>query len=457
VEWFWHWAPRMKLWTCLVIVLAIGCGGGGGGGDDTPGGGPDAGGSGGRPDGRGCVGLECMQVDCTGGGTTSLSGTVYAPNGTLPLYNATVYVPNGPVAAFDAGVTCDRCGGVLSGNPLVQTTTDTAGRFTLNDVPATGDVPVVIQIGRWRRQIVVPAVEACADTALDAGQTRLPRTKSEGDIPLMALTTGGADALECLLRKVGIDDAEFTAGGGTGRVHLYAGTGGTNRFKAGLNSGARLTPATELWSQRDDLAAYDVVFLSCEGDQNPGTKPESARQALFDYSNLGGRVFASHWHNYWIQEGPAPWSDTTSFDFQEDLNDIEAEIDTSDQRGADMAQWLLNVMASTTLGKIDITAAQHTVTGVDEELADRMIYQDDTENGTPSVQYLTFTTPLAEAEELRCGRVVFSDIHVSSGDRSNEDTRFPDGCRSDGLSPQEKVLAFMIFDIASCIGPGPVE
>jgi hypothetical protein len=459
VEHFSHWPPGMKLWTCLlVIALAGACGGSGSGGDEAPGSDdPDAGPSGDRPDARGCVGLECFQVDCSGGGTTSLSGTVYAPNGTLPLYNATVYVPNGPVSAFDEGVTCDRCGGTLSGNPLVQTTTDTSGNFTLTDVPATGDVPVVIQIGRWRRQIVVPAVDACADTPLDAGVTRLPRNKSEGDIPLMALTTGGADALECLLRKVGIDDAEFTVGGGTGRVHLYAGTDGTNRFASGLNAGARLGTATELWNQRDDLAAYDVVFLSCEGGQFPGTKSAAARQALFDYTNLGGRVFASHWHNYWIQEGPAPWSDTTSFDFQDDLNEIEADIDVSDPRGRDLAQWLVNVMASTTLGKIDITAAQHTVTGVDPELADRLIYKDETENDSPSVQYLTFTTPLDQEEDLRCGRVVFSDIHVSSGDVSNEDTRFPDGCRSDGLSPQEKVLAFMIFDIAACIGPGPVD
>ena len=70
----------------LVLGLAA-CGddGGVGPGDDAHTGGPDA-----------CVGLQCMQVTCPGGGTTSLSGTVYAPNGTLPLYNAIVYVPTSP-------------------------------------------------------------------------------------------------------------------------------------------------------------------------------------------------------------------------------------------------------------------------------------------------------------------------------------------------------------------------
>ena len=71
----------------------------------------------------------------------------------------------------------------------------------------------------------------------------------------------------------------------------------------------------------------------------------------------------------------------------------------------------------------------------------------------PSVQYLAFTTPLTEPEDNRCGKAVMSDIHVSTGDDSGGSLRFPGGCVTSGLTPQEKVLAFMIFDIAGCVGP----
>ena len=405
-----------------------------------------------------CRNFECDQVECAGGATTSLSGVVYAPNGTLPLYNVFVYVPNDPIGAFPDALTCDQCNDRPQGNPLVYTKTDTAGRFTLIDVPAGVDFPLVMQVGRWRRQVTISAVDECVDTPLAADDTRLPRNQSEGDLPRMALTTGGADALECLLRKIGIDDSEFTIEGGGGRVALYAGVNGTDKFD-GMHGGADLPNATGLWADVPSLSRYDVTFLSCEGDQNPSTKPAPARQAMKDYTDVGGRVFASHWHNYWLEAGPPPWDRVLTRVSLPDLNGIEADVDQSFSRGADLAQWLLNVGASTTLGKIMIDAAQHTVSAIDMTLAQRWIYKDVTANGQPSIQYLSFTTPLEAAQSDRCGRVVFSDIHVASGDDSDASLVFPSGgCTSNVnvLSPQEKVLAFMIFDIASCI-PDVIE
>ncbi len=442
---------RFAIRFIAAAGLSVACGSTDVGGDGDAGGGD---GDGGGPVDA-CVGLECFQVSCPGGGTTTVSGTVYAPNGTLPLYNVVVYVPNSAVDALPAGATCDRCGQPPSGNPVVQAVTDTAGNFVLENVPVTDNLPLVIQVGKWRRQVTLPAVPACVDTPLPMATTRLPRNKSEGDIPQMALTTGGADALECLLRKIGLDDAEFTNASGTGRVHLFTGTGGTPRFATTLNGGADFTNATTLWDTTPHLMPYDVTFLSCEAGQNPGTKPVTARQALSDYTNVGGRVFASHWHNIWIDLGTAPWPTTVTPNYLPDLGNVTADINTGFAKGAALAQWLFNpvVGGSTVLGQIALTDTQHTVEAVNPATTERWISKATTANNRPSVQYYQFTTPLTVDETQRCGKVVFSDIHVSTVDDSSGSLRFPAGCTTTTLTAQEKVLAFMIFDIASCVGP----
>src|SRR5204862_3752078 len=110
------------------------------------------------------------------GASKTLTGTVFDPSGTVALYNAVVYVPNAPVEPFKAGVTCDNCGTALSGKPIATALTDAKGQFALKNVPVGVDVPLVIQIGRWRRQITIPAanVEKCGSKPLDAEVTRLP-------------------------------------------------------------------------------------------------------------------------------------------------------------------------------------------------------------------------------------------------------------------------------------------
>ena len=92
--------------------------------------------------------LSCFLVDCAGKGLppTSISGRVFAPNGTLPLYGVNVYVPITDPGPLVEGAVCDRCANGLPGGAYTQTVTDENGDFTLPNVPATTDVPVIVQV-----------------------------------------------------------------------------------------------------------------------------------------------------------------------------------------------------------------------------------------------------------------------------------------------------------------------
>ncbi len=404
-----------------------------------------------------CANLQCLKPVCGPSATTSVSGVVHAPNGTLPIPNAVVYVPNLPLEPLPAGAQCSLCATPPPGNPVALTTTASDGSFEVDDMPASVNVPLVIQVGKWRRQITIPHVTACANTPVDPSATRLPKNHSEGELPLIAVSTGAADALECLVRKVGIDDSEFTTSSGGGRVHLYAGGGGTPAFDAAHGSQA-FTASTSLWASSANLSAYDIVLLSCEGQQLPDQKPQSARNAMKAYADAGGRVFAEHWHNYWLQSGPTAWATLATWNFLSDLPAQNADVNQSLARGADMAHWLVTAGASANLGKMPTpTPTKQTATAVDEAKAGKWIYESTTTNGYPTVQYFSFTTPVENAQASRCGRVVFSDMHAVGGDTSGTNLKFPSGgCVSpvDSMTPQEKLTAFMLFDIGTCTGSG---
>jgi hypothetical protein len=424
-----------------------------------------------------CTGLRCDQTTCTEGNctqmpcetgtSTTISGTVYAPNGTLPLYNVIVYVPNGEVMAFAEGASCDRCGQNIL-NPVTSTLTDTAGHFVLPNAPVGENIPLVIQIGKWRRQVTVSNVPRCVDTALtDHEQTSLPSNKTEGDIPRIAITTGGADSMECLPLRMGIEASEFTTNAGDGRIHLFGGTdSGTGDMASiatkALDSGEVLPHADTLWSTSAALGVYDITILSCEGDSNENMRPDGARQALFDYSTIGGRVFASHWHHRWISEGPNPFPDTGTWnDLDNPANPSTATINQSFPKGMALAQWLVTVGASTTAGSMQVLEARNNVQAVNAMYATEWMTVPGTSGGRgmgsgTAVEYLSFNTPLTLPETERCGRVVYSDLHVSNASDmgtpgDNPGMPFPSHCAVRDLTPQEKAVVFMLFDLSSCV------
>ncbi|MCX5746186.1 MAG: hypothetical protein NT062_27225 [Proteobacteria bacterium] len=436
-----------------------------------------------------CTGL-CLQRDaCPSQPKTTITGTITAPGHATvlpfgapdPIYGALVYIPNGAVGPptygvepFAPGVSCDTCSSLVSEPPLVSATTAVDGTFTLTDVPCGAAIPLVIQLGRWRRQLTIPAVACCATTTLTAAQTHLPRTHVgepgdvRSDIPLMAFSTGAVDTLHCVLRKIGVADSEFTNPGGAGRVHFYADTG--------ARIDASTPPATALYGTAARLDDYDLALFECVGDQVP--KSAADQQRVIDFANAGGRVFATHFGYVWLTNsdgtsgtntGPRPFSQTATWHVnQGSFASAVAVVDRTLQgdpaaqaRRIAFADWLALVGASTTPGEVPVNVVRQDFDAVSAVAA--------TADGTPAQQWLSttgpfdgplqsaFDTPVAYAPSARpttrCGRVVYSDFHVS--DAIATDAMFPAECTDGPLTPQEQTLEFLLFDLAACVGPPP--
>ena len=417
----------------------------------------------------GCNDTACKVVNCEAQNmpATTISGTVYAPNGTLPLFGITVYAADrDPGALSDPPpVDCSRCTDSLPGAPIGKpATTDEMGQFKLTDMPSGVDVTLVIVSGKWRRIIKVPAPKQCTDNAVPTADTTLPKSMDDMTantlsvhMPKIALTTGNADSLECLVHKLGIADKEITTSTGTGRVHFYSGNG-VNKFDSGWagGSGQTFSSATMFWASKPNLENYDIVILSCEGAQNPGTKPQAALDAMKGYADEGGRVFASHWHNIWIEgstqgggnQAPAVWPTVATWSNGGDLPDPATDVidETNNPKGPSFAQWMLNVMGSTTRDLITVHQGRSTCKQVDLTKGEQWT----TYQGDGTTQNFQFTTPQESDANSRCGKVVFSDMHVSGGPGNGD---YPTECGTNTmLTPQEKALAFMFFDISSCVG-----
>jgi hypothetical protein len=423
------------------------------------------------------VGAACV-ASCAGGGGTSLSGTVYDPAGLDPLYNVAVYIPNAVLPALPrTGPSCGECAAIYPASIQTSTVTAADGTFTLPSVPSGSSIPVVVQAGKWRMVYHLDVV-ACQANQVPDKTLHLPRSAADGDLPDIAISTGGADSLECLPLRIGVEASEYVGGADTsGHIHLFAGFAGA--------TAAGTTPASDqaLWDSTADLAKNDVVLLSCEGQETANVSSAN-QQALMDYASEGGRVFASHYQYVWFDVGPfgdyplARWTSGAQIVVSGDQAAAPGDVVTTlgngqtFPEGVALQTWLGNVGALSN-GQLPIWYARHNADVAPSNPISTPWIALDNSVGSPNegaTQYFSFDTPIQSAQP--CGRVVYSDLHVSGGPDSAEPGVLPDypdagtigtnrkggiapsGCALHPLTPQEKALEFMLFDLSSsCLVP----
>jgi hypothetical protein len=232
----------------------------------------------------------------------------------------------------------------------------------------------------------------------------------------------------------------------------------------GANAASGTTPdQTELWTDLANLKKYDVVLLPCEHAPNTAGKMPGYTN-LVDYAAVGGRVFVTHYNYTWIRTpttlfpATANWTGETKY-FGTDYDyPMAADVDVSFPKGKDFAQWLVNVGASSTYGSIQLDHVVHNADDVIATVAQSWLtspsmprqYKKDGSTIAQQIQHhYTFNTPVGVPPEMQCGRVVYSAFHVN--DASSDDKLYPTECSDKPLTPQEKVLMFMLFDLASCV------
>jgi hypothetical protein len=397
-------------------------------------------------------------VSCTGGTTTSVSGTVMAPNGIDPVPEAAVYVPR-DVPEFPSTVQCEACNDPIGGNPIVQVLTTVDGKFKLENVPATSQVPIIVQKGRFRRKILLD-VTACQDHPLTIDQARLPKNQQEGDLPKIAVGVGNFDQIECVLRAIGIDQSEFTAPTGNGAVHLY-GNGAS-----GLST-PKSTEMSALLGDMAKLSTYNLVFLNCTGAQwDALTAKAQITQNLLDYVSAGGRLYATDWSYDFIEQvssfspymnfsggGPAmsPQTPHAAATGQADM--ISAHV--SDPH---LLDWLRVAAPSHINGTDGVTI---------QDLLPEWVLLDaiSTDMNYPATTWVHGNAdgkdrPLSVTFDFNsCGKVLFSSYHTREpggiNALSGQKSAFPSYCKSTSTSmiAQEKILEYLIFHISSCVGP----
>ena len=254
---------------------------------------------------------QCVNT-CPGGGGTTVTGTVYDPGGEESALQHCRVHPELAAAAITPGATCYSCSASTRATPSPPRLRTPTAAFLIHDVPDGPNIPLVLQVGKWRRQFTLPNVRrACEDNPQPDGDAQLAeRTTRRRHSQYRDLDRGRR------LARVPISPHRASTRASTGAAP-------TAVRAASISSKARAARPTRETRRVTNAAANTVLpgprsrtldvrhrhssvangLAATRRGQRTAHSRTPAPGAIRLRAN-GGRVFASHFHYAWFDSGP---------------------------------------------------------------------------------------------------------------------------------------------------------
>lgn len=344
-----------------------------------------------------------------------VKGTVFAPNGTLPLSNALVYLASEKPGPIPDGAYCDECVKLQDGTFAVSAPD---GKFEIATQMPKGKVYVVVQKGQFRR-VRELVIDEAGDIALPAADTTLPGRSDPAkgdDTPKMVVLKDDTDfdPIDESLKKLGITEFE-------------------------------VKQDRSLLENEAALMKYHVVFVPCGNEADATSTSEPAKANLQKFVASGGKLYVTDWSYEFVRQPFPGWVDwegaTATLGSAATGDEWDAPATAVDQG---LADWL----AATGDATFSVEGNWTTITGVNT-----MPGKDPkgaTIDVTPKVWVTAnksgATRPTTVSFENQCGRVLFSTYHTEGS---------LGGGGGAGLTAQEKALLYVLLEVGVCVGERP--
>jgi hypothetical protein len=329
-------------------------------------------------------------------------------------------------------------------------------------VPTTADqqpgvtVDLVAQKGRFRKVTSYAVNTPCGTNAATEADTTLPGANAGRDrVPNIAVISGDYDQMECVLLNMGMEP---------GAVHLFNGMPGDPLFGGGTPNAEG--EFSELLNDSARMKQYNIIFVNCSNNQYEGLLSNAAvRSNIEDYVASGGRLYVTDWSYDYLEQvnsfsGMIDFAPGVSDSAPEPLDegaigdsDITTEALVHDEQLADWLRAVEDVTGEEIISDAGRVHIEHFLAGWVMQLS--VLVDDNVKlwlSGEVTGEGIADTLPLTTTFDYNdCGRALYSSYHTLGRDFFELDSPFPDYCSASELSPQERVLMFLIMHIADCI------